>query len=285
MFRDLPVDRLDEDGIRLMYWGIGRHFGTAVTQSRHGDLLGDVRDAGTDVKSVEGRGYTSRSELELHSDSSDITGLLVIRSAKSGGTSRFVSSLAIHNEIARRRPDLLEVLYRPFVWSRQNQEGPGEPPTYEQPIYGLRNGLFASRYIRTHIDSARTHFDAPPLTAEEKEALDFLDALTLDPEFVFEIDLEPGDLVFLNNHVTHHARTEFVDHDNPAKSRHLLRLWLSAKNTRPLPEGWKTIFRDCAPGAVRGGYPAVEGELTFTTVFPELVDPTIPPQPDNRGQA
>ena len=56
-----------------------------------------------------------------------------------------VSSLAIHNEIARTRPDLLDVLYQPYVWSRQGQERPGEAAWYEQPIYGVEDGFFASR--------------------------------------------------------------------------------------------------------------------------------------------
>ena len=33
---------------------------------------------------------------------------------------------------------------------------------------------------------------------------------------------------FLNNRVVLHARTEFVDFDEPERKRHLLRLWLTA---------------------------------------------------------
>ena len=36
-----------------------------------------------------------------------------------------------------------------------------------------------------------------------------------------------GDVQLLNNHQIVHSRTAFVDHDEPERRRHLLRLWLS----------------------------------------------------------
>lgn len=265
LFRGFPVSGHDEEALRRLYWGLGRHFGTAVSQSKRGDILGDVRDIGTNITGREGRGYTSRAELEYHTDSTDVSALFVLKTAKSGGLSRFVSSLAIHNEIARTRPDLLEVLYQPYIWSRQGQERPGENPWYEQPIYGVEQGHFASRYIRTHILSAQKHNGAPPMTDAQREALQLIDRLADDPAFKFEMMMEPGDMVFLNSHITYHARTEFEDHTEPEKKRHLLRLWLSVPNSRPLPEGWSAIFKDRSPGAVRGGFPGHSENPAFAT--------------------
>lgn len=255
LFRGFPVAGRCPDDLRRLYWGIGRHVGTAVSQSKRGDILGDVRDIGTDVSGREGRGYTSRAELEFHTDSADVSALFVLRTAKSGGLSRFVSSVAIHNEIARTRPDLLEVLYRPYIWSRQGQERADEDAWYSQPIYGIEDGHFASRYIRTHILSAQEHHDVSPLTELQRDALQTIDRLADDPAFSLDMMLEPGDMVFLNSHTTYHARTEFEDHEAPERKRHLLRLWLSVPNSRPLPEGWSAIYRDRRAGAVRGGFP------------------------------
>ena len=56
--RGLPAEKYTKDDLRLMYWGIGLHMGTAVTQSSRGDMLGDVRDFGVDTYSKKGRGYT-----------------------------------------------------------------------------------------------------------------------------------------------------------------------------------------------------------------------------------
>jgi len=77
--------------------------------------------------------------------------------------------------------------------------------------------------------------------------------------------LEPGDLVLLNNHVTYHARTEYRDHPEPERKRHLLRLWLSVPNSRPLPEGWSALFHDRRAGAVRGGFPGHADEKAYAT--------------------
>ncbi len=255
LFRGFPVADRSVDDLRRLYWGIGRHVGTAVSQSKRSDMLGDVRDIGTDVSGREGRGYTSNAELEFHTDSADVSALFFLRTARAGGLSRFVSSVAIHNEIARRNPEFLEVLYRPYIWSRQGQERAGEAAWYGQPIYGVAQGRFASRYIRTHILSARKHHGAPPLTDIQRDALRTIDRLAGDPAFCLDMMLEPGDMAFLNSHTTYHARTEFEDHPEPERKRHLLRLWLSVPNSRPLPEGWSEIYRDRRPGAVRGGFP------------------------------
>ena len=256
LFRGLPVEDAPIDALRMMYWGIGAHLGTAVSQSPRGDVLGDVRDIGSDIKTRDGRGYTSNQELRFHTDSADVSGLLFVRTAKSGGLSRFVSSLAIRNEIARTRPDLLSILHRPLPWSWQGQELPGEAPYYPQSVYGVAEGHFASRYIRPHIEFAHKYYGAPELTADQVAALDLIDALADSPAFHFETMLEPGDLVLLNNHVTYHARTEYQDHPEPERKRHLLRLWLSVPNSRPLPDGWSALYKDRRPGAVRGGFPS-----------------------------
>jgi len=265
LFRGLPVEGKSAEAMRRLFWGIGRHIGTAVSQSKRGDILGDVRDIGTDVAGREGRGYTSRAELEFHTDSADVSALFVLKTAKSGGLSRLASSVAIHNEIARTRPDLLAVLYQPYIWSRQGQEREDEAAWYGQPIYGVEQGHFASRYIRTHILSARKYLDAPPLTDLQREALQTVDRLADDPAFSLDMMLKPGDMVFMNSHTTYHARTEFEDHEEPERKRHLLRLWLSVPNSRPLPEGWSTIYHDRRAGAVRGGIPGHEETPVYQT--------------------
>ena len=65
--------------------------------------------------------------------------------------------------------------------------------------------------------------------------------------------LEPGDMQLINSHTTLHSRTEFVDHDDPAKKRLLHRLWLATPDGERLPETWRAAYRAVAPGTVRGG--------------------------------
>jgi len=48
------------------------------------------------------------------------------------------------------------------------------------------------------------------------------------------MDLQPGDVQLLSNHTQMHSRTGFEDWPDPAMRRHLLRLWISLPEDRPL---------------------------------------------------
>ena len=267
VLRGFPALNYTKEQLRKIYWGLGKHFGTAVSQSSKGDLLGDVMDFGQDVNSSTGRGYMSKQTLGFHSDTSDVVCLMVLRAAKSGGLSLICSSLAIRNEIEKTRPDLLEVLYKPFYWSWKGQEAPGEQPYYEQPVYSEYNGKFASRDIKSHILSAGKDFpELPPLSDMQMEALTLINTMANDPKFHLSMMFEPGDMQFLNNHVTLHSRTEFEDFDEPDRKRHLLRMWLSVPNSRELSPLLGTIYQQQAGGAVRGGFPSRTGSYSFETV-------------------
>ena len=56
------------------------------------------------------------------------------------------------------------------------------------------------------------------------------------PGIYLEMDFAPGDIQLLSNHTVLHARSEYVDHDEPERKRHLLRLWLSLPSQRALGE-------------------------------------------------
>ncbi|MPS30621.1 MAG: TauD/TfdA family dioxygenase [Alcaligenaceae bacterium] len=266
LLRGIQAERYGKDDLRIIYWGIGQHMGTAVSQSAKGDILGDVRNLGIDINSPQGRGYTSNQKLTYHTDSCDVVALFVLRTARAGGLSMIASSQAIHNEILKQRPDLLDVLYQPFHWSWQGQEEPGQLPYYQQPVFSMHEGKFSCRYVRTHIRSAQRFPDVPRLTPIQEEALDFLDSLSGSTDFHFSMMFQPGDLQFLNNHMMLHSRTAFEDFDEPEKRRHLLRMWLSVPNSRALSPALDTIYRDQRAGAVRGGFPSRTGKLIYETV-------------------
>jgi hypothetical protein len=265
LLRGFPAMDYGVEELRAIYWGIGLYCGAAVSQSKRGDVLGDVRDLGTPHDGPEFRGYTSNGELTYHSDAADVTGLFCLRAAKRGGLSRIVSLAAIHNEILRRDPDLLEVLYGAYPWGLQGNEKPGEPSWYWQPVFAVDQGRFAGRYTRTHIRTAEMNPDAPDLSSMQKAALDLIDSIAAEDRFNVTMMFEPGDIQFLNNHLTLHTRTAFEDHDDPALKRHLLRLWLAPTNSRALPAGFAPFYRDIRPGVPRGGFPGHTDERRFAT--------------------
>lgn len=269
VLRGLPAEKYSKCDLRLMYWGIGLHIGTAVTQSHRGDMLGDVRDFGVNTYSKNGRGYMSNQFLQFHADTCDVVCLMVLRVAKSGGLSRFCSSIAIHDEVARTRPDLLEVLYQPFYMSWKGQEEPGAPPYYTQPLFSKEDGNLSSRFIPQHVIGFNVdqslHPELPLLTAKQKEAIEYVQKLANDPHFYGEMMFEPGDMQFMNNHVMYHSRTQFEDYEEESKKRHLIRMWLSVPNSRPLNDSMSAIYRDRRPGAVRGGFPSHTGARVYET--------------------
>jgi hypothetical protein len=252
--RGVPSDRFDADGNRLLFWALGTHLGVARPQGKASQLMADVQAAGGTYRAVGGRGYNTNAELDYHTDGTDVVGLFCLRTARSGGLSRVASSVAIHNEILRRDPGLAERLFQPFPHNRQSEEAPDETPWYMAPVYSLAGGRFASRYIRNHIRSGQARDDTPRLTALDHRALDIIQELAETDEFRFDMVLRPGDMQFVNNHVVIHSRTQFEDYDEPDRKRHLLRLWLSVPNARPLAEGLREAYKAVETNTVRGGF-------------------------------
>ena len=254
LLKGFPVDRWSVEEARLVHWGVGLHVGVARPQNRASQVMNDVRDEGGSYKVKGGRGYNTNAGLDFHGDSCDVVALLCLKGAKSGGTSLVSSSMSVCEEIARVRPDLIPVLKAPFHHSYQGAGDPDKPPFYACPILGDHPEYFAFRANRKNVVAAQRDFEeVPRLTTAQQEALDLLDRLLPDPRFCFSMQLEPGDMQLLNNYVVLHSRTDFEDHAEPERKRHLLRLWLAIPHSQPLPAQWETYFGDVRPGSVRGG--------------------------------
>lgn len=255
MLRGLPLSYSPDD-LRTVYWSLGAHLGTAVSQNHTGELLGIVKDFGR-MENTKRRGSKTSDGLEFHSDRCDVVGLLCVRKAKAGGASRIVSSAAIHNEILRRRPDLIDLFYGNWEHSWQGEEPPGSGRTDSRPIFGFRDGYFTGLFSPAYIKFAQEFQEVPRHTPKQREALDLYGQLT--NELALDMHFEPGDIQLLNNHVMYHGRTHFEDWPEESKKRLLLRLWLSVPGSRPMPHDWKTVFGSVEPGEVRGGVMCREG--------------------------
>jgi hypothetical protein len=265
LLRGLPVERYTEEELRRVYWGIGAHLGTARFQNAHGELIGDVRDElraygqvnqpGVDPRPGEPvtSRYKARSSgpLRFHTDRADVVGLLCVRPARRGGVSKIVSSVAIHNTILERRPDLLTLLRQDYSRTREGEELGGNRRWYALPVFGVCDGRFTSQYSRTFVEAAQRIDGIPKLTAAQDEALDLLAEVA--EELCFEMELQAGDMQLLNNHVTYPARTAFEDDEAAGRDRLLFRLWLSTPNSRALPPGFEVLWGSIEPGALRGG--------------------------------
>jgi len=227
LVRGFAAENYTEEDSAFAYWLIGLHIGRPVPQNKKGELLGQVRDDGANPKDPGIRLYRTRAKLDFHTDGADIIGLLCLKKAKSGGLSRIASSVSVFNEVMRRRPDLVPILFQPFYWDREADAKPGEPPYFSFPICRYDNGRLSTLYIGWYIRNAQRFPEVPRLTAAQSELLDMIDMIANEPAFYLDMDFEPGDMQFLKNAVILHARTEYEDWPEPEQKRQLLRLWLT----------------------------------------------------------
>jgi hypothetical protein len=228
LLRRFPIDRLDPVAVEMAYLGLGLQLGNPVGQDATGSLLGHVRDEGVARTDPSVRLYRTRSRQDFHTDGADLVGLLCLQRAAAGGESRIASSAAVYNELLRRRPDLIEVLYSPFYWDRNDEQSEGEDPFFALPVYNDVNGAPRMFYIGWYIRDAQRHPEVPRLTDSQIEAMELIETTANDPAFHIEMNFEPGDVQLLNNAKILHAREAYEDGDDPREQRHLLRLWLTA---------------------------------------------------------
>jgi hypothetical protein len=217
------------------FFGIGSHLGNARSQNAKGHVLGHVRDMGLSSRDPNVRIYQTNERQTYHTDSCDVVGLLCLRAARRGGLSTLVSSTTIFNEMRRRRPDLLALLFQPIATDRRGEVPAGMKPYFEIPVFNWHQGFLTAIYQRQYIDSAQRLDGAPRLTPQQIEALDLFDSLANDPALHLHMEFRPGDMQFVHNHTLLHDRTGFEDWDEPERRRHLLRLWLACPGARPLP--------------------------------------------------
>lgn len=224
LIRGLQVAEFTRKQSAIAYWGLSCHLGRAVSQNGKGHLLGHVKDVGGDYGDANTRGYLTNAHMGFHSDRCDYVGLLCLQAAKSGGESRIVSAVTLHNEILARRPDLMEELVKDYCWSWVGEIPPDSKPFYEMPVFSFQDGFVCVRGVSSQIFKSQGMEGVPDFTERQVKALEFYKALV--EELAFDMEFRQGDIQFLHNHVTLHSRREFSDWSNPDRRRHLLRLWL-----------------------------------------------------------
>ncbi len=253
LLRGLPVESWSIRESATVYFGLGAHFGNARSQNAKGHVLGHVRDLGRDaVNDQTARIYQTRERQTFHTDSCDIVALLCLKTARTGGASALVSSMTIYNEMHKRRPDLLRLLFEPFATDRRGEVPAGKKPYFEIPVYNHHAGYLSAIYARRYIESARRFDEVPALTPAQREALDLFDSLANDPKVNLQMEFQPGDVQLVHNHTILHDRTAYEDWEEPERKRHLLRLWLAVPGARPLPEIYAERYGQVTIGD-RGG--------------------------------
>lgn len=233
LLRGLPLED-GFDAFAAAVWGVGSHFGRALSQNAQGELIGHVIDASK--QDVTPRMYRSNLELRLHNDMTAMLSLACWHKSAAGGATFLASAVTIHDEIKRRAPELLPALYRGFHYHRLGEEGEGQEPVspFRMPVFAIIDGQLSCRYQRAGIAAGHRAANVP-LTDAELAALDMFDEMAKAPENRVAFYLERGDMLVVNNYAMLHARTKFTEFAEPEKRRHLVRLWLDAPDFRHVP--------------------------------------------------
>ncbi len=262
MLSGLPLDAISYELAAMVFAGLGHLIGQLRPQNAAGHLLGHVIDVGADASDPTVRYYQTSRRQTFHTDGADAVGLMCVRPAAEGGASMLVSVEAVVGEMERRLPGLVERLFEPVATDRRGEQAPGERPFFSIPVLTRAGDALTVSYQRQYIESARRFLDAPELDDGYLAALDLFDEVMNDPDIHLRVGFEPGDMQFVHNHSLLHDRTAFVDHPDPTRRRHLLRLWLSLPGDRALDPAFAERYGTVEVGE-RGGVLAGAATPTF----------------------
>jgi alpha-ketoglutarate-dependent taurine dioxygenase len=229
----LPMTEMSRDEAVQLYWLLSSLLGRPVAQKLSGQMFFDVRDTGARLKPGSGiRPTVTNVDLRFHNDNSynetppDYVCLLCLHPAKQGGISQVMSVATVHQALQERFPALMDRLYRPFWYDRHAEHHADEPATFAAPIFERgADGTVKARLALSEI-FAGYELRGERMDNETAAALAAVQEVFDRPELRVELDFAPGQIQYVNNRATGHARTEFIDHAEPERRRHLVRLWL-----------------------------------------------------------
>lgn len=231
---------------------LGRIIGTSVPQNKAGDHVVLVQDDGLSTKNPTHRGHKTNDYLDFHNDRCDIIILLCANQSSIGGVSSLVSAKFIHDYILETAPHHLETLYRPFPNHRRGEERKGESEWCMMPVFSVVENRFVCRFVKRFITDSGLIDNAPRLSEEQNAALEYMNAAVHDTSHHVQFKLLQGEALLINNHTLLHGRSEYKDLPGEPK-RCLIRVWLSHKESRRLPDSFKELYHNVGAGEVRGG--------------------------------
>ncbi|KAK2614633.1 hypothetical protein N8I77_001442 [Diaporthe amygdali] len=223
-----PVQLCIEDNI-LIYIGVAKYIaGLIGKQDDGGHVLGHVRDAAeSDVKDHLRPHRDSKLPLTFHTDGyAEVLGMQALNVGATGGQHLISSSWTIYNNLLRTHPEMLRLLLAP-EWKFYHTNGwleEGIP----RPLFYLQSNRLITNFARYPLLGRSgvpiSEAGSRTCTSAQVEVLDKLEALARENRL--ELDLKPGDMLFLNNLAIVHSREAFENDPEAGKVRHLVRLWM-----------------------------------------------------------
>ena len=115
------------------------------------------------------------------------------------------------------------------------------------------------RFIPQYILASQRHTDAPRLSQEARTAIAKVSEMANDADFNVYMDLQPGEMQFINNYHVLHGRTAYEDDVAHGYKRHLKRLWLATYALTDRPAHFAALGRTPLGGQALGEHAARRG--------------------------
>jgi len=248
LIKGFPVDRYALDELKTIYWGLGVHMGQVISHNVAGDFVAAVTDLALKSDDPNRRNNTTSQMLDPHTDLADVVTLLCVDKAKEGGMSGLVSSVAIHNEVVANHPEYLQPLYEGFYHDYRGYGPSGdanEVTATPIPVFEYNNGRVNCAFAKKIIETGAMKRGIP-LSSLQQAAIDYVHELGTREDMRIDMMLEPGDIQIINNFITLHSRSNYVDHPDGRK-RYLLRMWLNLPDSVQLSPDFAAFVRRGIP--------------------------------------
>ncbi|KAL2268901.1 hypothetical protein VTJ83DRAFT_3747 [Remersonia thermophila] len=258
-----PQNYTAEDNV-IIFLGISSYLGEQRgVQDKKGSMLTHVTDSKIWTAPPEMRhGIHTTTGLAWHCDmGTEVLALHVRSKAHAGGDTYVASAWTIYKELMASYPDVLEQLCDPS-WPIQVSVNP--PKYFVAPLMHISDKVLISvdpGRLGLHPATAAVDggFPVPALTRRQRMALEVLSELAT--KFRHRLDLQQGDMVFINNLALLHARDPYVDSET-GPGRHVVRLWLRNPHLAwniPLAmrAPWEAAFGGDGLRAMKRSYPAL----------------------------
>ncbi|KAK6336117.1 hypothetical protein TWF696_001684 [Orbilia brochopaga] len=174
---------------------------------------------------IKSPGYTN-VHMSFHNDTAHIIALFVAGTAENGGGSMVASSAKVYNELAATKPHVIKTLAEDWKLNCFSSHDFESEEFYKRPLLYYHDGrplLFVARRPFTGSNPG----DAPrPISLLQAEALDSVHYAA--ERHAIRIQLQKGDIQFMNNLATVHSREEFKDSSIGAGAdrRHMIRAFI-----------------------------------------------------------
>lgn len=227
----LPVETLDREIAKKLYWLLMSMAGRPVAQAWEGTMVYDVHDTGK--KSTAGSGIRSSKTnggQSYHCDNTfnlppDFVGLFCLQTAQKGGMSGLISLETVYNLLLEEIPEVLPRLYQPFYYDRQGEHAPDDQRWSYKPVFES-DGERMTTYFNPRRVEHGYEMRGIEMDDETREAIQALQRVSERSGLGKDFTFQRGQIQIVNNKRLAHRRTAFRDWPEPDRRRHLVRMWL-----------------------------------------------------------